>query len=206
VVCPGTGTVYLTDDGTESSNLIPGQNNWEETKASVTMPNATGNCTAYLCADYQNAVTTEGEDNNCSTLNFTLQPRPKPNLVITQFQDQKGCCTTNTGEYVYPDIWIRNDGAASPLATVRVLYRIASNGTGRAWWNIGYGTISPSELSPGKKDEDFMDDGGGRWRIPKDGAWKKQWHTIQACVNPRGEEPTCAGDDSISIYGRYSKK
>jgi hypothetical protein len=204
VVCPGTGTVYLTDDGTESSNLIPGQNNWEETIASVTMPNATGNCTAYLCADYQNAVTSEGEDNNCSTLNFTLQPRPAPKLVITKFQDQKGCCTTNTGEYVYPDIWVRNDGQASPLSNVRVLYRIASNGTGGAWWTIGYGTISPSELPPGKTDEDYMD--GDRWRIPKDGSWKKQWHTIQACVNPRGEEPTCTGDDSISTYGRYSKK
>jgi hypothetical protein len=95
VQCPGTGTVYLTDDGTESPNLTPGKDNWEETKASVTMPNATGSCTAYLCADYQNAVTTENEDNNCATLSFTLQPRtfrwssagPISGMVCTQINE-----------------------------------------------------------------------------------------------------------------------
>lgn len=205
VECPGTGRVLLTDDGTDGKDLIPGSNNWEETIAAVTMPNASGSCTAYFCADYQGAVSESDENNNCSSFSFELQPRPKPNLTITKFEDQKGCCTTNTGEYVYPDIWISNSGLAAPESNVRVLYKIKSSDNAE-WSTIGYGTIEPRELPPGSTDEDYMDTSEQRWQIPKGDAWEKQWHTIMACVNIQGGEPTCGSSDSVSTYTRYSKK
>lgn len=205
VECPGTGRVYLTDDGTDANQLGPGMSAWEEILNPVTLPNVPGTCTAYFCTDYQGAVGESNETNNCSTLGFTLQPRPKPKLTIVKFQDQRGCCTTNTGEYLYPDIWIRNDGPVAPGANVLVLYQVSSPiGTGGAYWNIGYGTISPSELPPGGTDEDYMD--AGRWQIPKSSAWKNQWHTVRACVNPEGNTPTGGGSDICTVYQRYSKK
>lgn len=75
VECPGTGRVYLTDDGTDADDLTPNATNWEETKALVTMPNAVGDCVAYFCADYQGAITETDETNNCATLPFTLHQR-----------------------------------------------------------------------------------------------------------------------------------
>jgi hypothetical protein len=205
VECPGTGRIFLTDDGTDASELGPGMSAWEETLTPVYLPNVSGNCTAYFCPDYQGAVSESNEGNNCVSLSFTLQPRPKPKLVITQFRDQRGCCTTNTGEYIYPDIWIRNDGQAAPGANILVLYQVSSPiGTGGAYWNIGYGTITPNELPPGSTDEDSMD--AGRWQIPKLSAWKKQWHTVRACVHPQGATPTGGSGDVCVAYTRYSKK
>jgi hypothetical protein len=155
-------------------------------------------------ADHDNRVGESNEGNNIATGSITVIPRPKPVLTMTQVSDDKGCCTTNTGEYVYPKVWVRNDGPAAPEGNVRVLYQISSNGTGGVWWTIGSGIIEPRELHPGDTDEDRMD--GERWRIPKDGAWKKQWHTVRACVNIRGGEPTCGDGDSVAAYARYSKK
>ena len=65
VQCPGTGVVSLTDDGTSASDLTPGKSNWEQTDSPVTMPNATGNCTVFFCANYLNSVPHENEANNC---------------------------------------------------------------------------------------------------------------------------------------------
>jgi hypothetical protein len=156
-------------------------------------------------ADGDNRVDESDEDNNVLESTLTVVPRPKPKLVITKFQDRKGCCTTNRGEYLYPNIWIRNDGAAAPAGNVRVLYQVHSPvGTGGAYQTIGYGTIEPRELQSGDTDEDYMD--GSRWKIPKSSAWKKQWHTVRACVNQEGGEPTCGPADSVATYARYSKK
>jgi hypothetical protein len=142
VVCPGTGTIYLTDDKTEGSNLNPGQNNWEETKAAVTMPNATGNCTAYLCADYQNAVTTEGEDNNCSTLPFTLQPRPAPDFIVSALWLREGSS-------------IKKDTRVHPYCTVKNIGGPASRSIKLAYYiNTGVfrdnDTVEASEIGPGQ--------------------------------------------------------
>lgn len=204
--CPGTDLVYLTDDGTDADQLTSGASASEETLKPVTLPNATGTCVAYFCGDYQGAATETDETNNCTSLSFVLEPRPKPKLVITKFQDETGCCTTNTGSRIRPDIWVRNDGPVSPGANVTVIYQISSPvATGGAWWTMGSGIIEPRELKPGDTDEDFMD---GRWSVPKNNAWKKQWHTIRACIKPDGSAPT--GDpgqgDLCATYGRYSKK
>lgn len=207
VQCPGTGMIQLADDGTEASQLTPNVNNWEQNDKPVTMPNAAGNCTAFFCTDYQNAVQEDNESNNCTSFPFYLQPRPAPILSIAQFKDQKGCCTTNTGDYVYPNIWVKNTGSAAPASNVSVIYQISSpNGTGGNWWTIGYGTIESRELPPGGTDEDYMD--GNRWQIPKNNAWKNQWHTVRACLRRDGGSPK--GDpsqgDICASYTRFSKK
>lgn len=205
VECPGTGRIQLTDDGTDVAELTPGTNNWEQTDSAVTLPNATGTCTAYLCADYQNAWTETNETNNCAAFSFTLYPRPKPILNIIKFQDEVGCCTTNLGSRIKPDVWIQNTGSAAPSGQVVTMYQISSPiATGGAWWTIGYGASQPSELPPGTTDEDYMD--GGGWQIPVNNAWKNQWHTVRACVNRDGGSPTCSGNDSIATYTRFSKK
>jgi len=207
VQCPGTSRIYLADDGTEASHLDSGASAWEENIGAVTLPNVAGTCTAYFCADYQGAVVETDETNNCASFAFVLQPRPKPKLVITKFQDQVGCCTTNIGSSTKPDIWVRNDGLVAPATNVTVLYQISSPiATGGAWWNIGYGIITPGELSSGKTDEDYME--GGGWAIPKNNVWKNQWHTIRACLRTDGSYPK--GDpnqgDVCATYQRYSKK
>jgi hypothetical protein len=198
--------IYLTDDGTQASTLTAGASAWEETISPVTLPNVAGACTAYFCADYQGAIAESDETNNCASLSFTLQPRPKPKLVITKFQDEIGCCTTNTGSRIKPDIWVRNDGPVAPATDVQVLYQISSPiATGGQWRTIGYGYIHPSELPPGGTDEDYMDNS---WSIPKNSAWKKQWHTVRGCLKEDGlGTPIGGGQGEIcTTYGRYSKK
>lgn len=207
VECPGTGRVYLADDGTQAGTLTAGASAFEENVGPVTLPNIAGNCTAYFCADYQNAVAESNESDNCATLSFALQPRPKPNLVITKFRDESGCCTTNTGSRIKPDIWIKNTGPVSPASEVFIRYSISSPvATGGAWWEIGYGVIRPSELPPGGTDEDYME--GNGYPIPKNSAWKNQWHTVRACLRADGSYP--ANDpnqgDVCATYSRYSKK
>jgi hypothetical protein len=205
IQCPSTGTIFLTDDGTKANELSSGSFVWEQTDASVTIPNVVGTCTVYFCADYFGVVAESSEADNCSLLQVTLQERPKPNLIIVRFQDKVGCCTTNLGSRIKPNIWIQNTGAVAPSGEAVVLYQISSPvGTGGAWWTIGYGGIQPSELPAGGTDEDYMD--GGGWQIPKNNAWKNQWHTVRACVNRFGGSPTCGGDDSIMTYMRASKK
>ncbi len=205
VQCPGTSLIQLADDGTEASALSSGASAFEENIGTVTMPNVAGTCTATFCADYQGAVTESDEGNNCTSLSFTLQPRPAPKLVITKFRDESGCCTTNTGSRIKPDIWVRNDGPVSPGADVRVIYHISSPvATGGGWWHIGYGSIRPSELPPSGTDEDYMD---GSWSIPKNSAWKNQWHTVRGCLKTDGSTPV--GDPSTEVcsyYTRFSKK
>lgn len=205
VECPGTGRIHLTSDDTQASTLSPGGSSFEETIAAVTLPNVAGTCTAYFCADYQGAVTESDEGNNCTSLSFTLQPRPAPRLVITKFQDETGCCTTNTGSRIKPDIWVRNDGPVAPGANVTVIYHISSPvATGGTWWHIGYGSIRPSELPPGGTDEDYMDNA---WSIPKNSAWKNQWHTVRGCLKVDGSTPV--GDPNTEVcsyYTRFSKK
>lgn len=206
VECSGTGRVYLTDDGTDAVDLTPNKDNWEETLAAVTMPNVAGACTAYFCADYQGAIQETNEANNCSTLSFTLQPHRAPRLAIIRFQDETGCCTSNLGSRIRPDIWVRNNGPVAPATDVRVLYQISSPvATGGRFETIGWGSIRPSELPPGGVDEDYMD---GSWSIPKNNAWKKQWHTVRACLREDGGTPTGnPGQGEIcGTYGRYSKK
>ncbi len=206
VECPGTGLVLLADDGTEASELSSGVSAWEETLAPVTMPNTSGACTATFCADSQGAVSETDEGNNCTSLSFTLEPRPKPRLVITKFEDEKGCCTSNTGSRIEPNIWVRNDGPVAPGSNVTVIYHINSPvATGGGWWHIGSGIIEPRELPPGGTDEDYMD--GNGWPIPNSSAWKKQWHTIRGCLKADGSTPV--GDPSTEVcayYTRYSKK
>ncbi|KKT87745.1 MAG: hypothetical protein UW87_C0025G0019, partial [Candidatus Moranbacteria bacterium GW2011_GWC2_45_10] len=207
VQCPGTSLIQLADDGTDAAELTPGASIWEETLSSVTMPNVSGSCTAYFCADYQGAVSETDETNNCTSFPFVLQPRPAPSLQITRFEDEVGCCTTNTGSKIRPDIWVRNNGPVAPSSNVTVLYQIKSPvATGGAWWNIGYGIIAPSELPPGGTDEDYME--GGGWTIPSNSAWKLQWHTVRGCLRADGSYP--AGDpaqgDICATYSRYSKQ
>lgn len=206
VQCPGSGEIYLADDGTEASNLAPGNYVWEENIDAVTLPDVSGNCTAYFRADYQNAVSERDETNNYTSLAFMLLPRPAPNLTITKFQDEVGCCTTNLGSRIKPDIWVKNTGPVAPASAVTVIYQIASPAaTGGQFQTIGYGTIRPSELPPGGTDEDYMD---GSWSIPKNNAWKNQWHTVRGCLRADGSAPTGdpAKGDICATYGRFSKK
>jgi hypothetical protein len=128
-------------------------------------------------------------------------------LAITSFKDDRGCCTTNTGDSIYPVIVVRNNGSAAPATNVTVIYQIHSPiGTGGVYQNIGYGTIEPRELPPGTSDEDYLD--AGRWQIPKTSAWKNQWHGVRACLRTDGSFPT--GDpnqgDICATYTRFSKK
>lgn len=205
VSCNGGGEQFLTDDGTMASTLTAGASAWEEILTPVQVPNVAGECTAYFRADYQGAQTESDENNNVSSFTFTLLPRPAPKLVITKFQDEVGCCTTNTGSRIKPDIWVRNDGPVAPGANVTVIYHIASPvATGGTYILMGYGSIRPDELPPGGTDEDYMDN---QWTIPKTNAWKLQWHTIRGCLRADGGTPV--GDPNTEVcsyYARYSKK
>ncbi len=151
------------------------------------------------------AVFEVAEEGQAADTPITPEPRPAPQLVITKFQDESGCCTTNTGSRIKPNIWVRNDGPASPGANVTIIYHISSPvATGGAYIHIGYGSIEPRELPSGGTDEDYMD---GSWSIPKSGAWKNQWHTIRGCLKADGSTPV--GDPNTEVcayYTRYSKK
>lgn len=204
---PGTNNqwVQIADDGSDPGDLIPGRYHWEEILALVAAPTVPGTYDLRGCADYLSGVTETDEGNNCLINSFTVHPRPAPQLVITKFQDESGCCTTNTGSRIKPNIWVRNDGPASPGTNVTIIYYISSPvATGGAWQHIGYGSIEPRELPSGGTDEDYMD---GSWSIPKSGVWKNQWHTIRGCLKADGSTPV--GDPNTEVcayYTRYSKK
>ena len=204
---PGTNNqwVQIADDGSDPGDLIPGRYHWEEILALVAAPTVPGTYDLRGCADYLSGVMETDEGNNCLINSFTVHPRPAPQLVITKFQDESGCCTTNTGSRIKPNIWVRNDGPASPGANVTVIYHISSPvATGGAYIHIGYGSIEPRELPSGGTDEDYMD---GSWSIPKSGAWKNQWHTIRGCLKADGSTPV--GDQNTEVcahYTRFSKK
>lgn len=188
-----------------AADLLPSQAVWN--KATLSMPNLTGSCSAVVCANATGDVT-EAVDNNCSALDFSLLPQPPmPQLSIRRFEDERGCCTTNRGDKIEPHIWVFNGGTVAPASNVLVLYQVRSPvATNNQWMNIGYGTIKPSELQPGDTDEDQLDSGG--WRIPDTPEWLLQWHHVRAWVHPQGKTPV--GDQAIELvtneYGRYSKK
>ncbi|MDO8241012.1 MAG: peptidoglycan DD-metalloendopeptidase family protein [Candidatus Moranbacteria bacterium] len=203
VQCSGTARIQLADDGTPASALSPGASAFEENIGAVTLPNASGACVAYFCADYQNAVVESNEANNCTTFNFTLKPRPTPNFKIIKIEDKKGCCTTNRGDKVYPRVWTQNTGTAAPLQNVAMRYYIRSAGTGNVWWEIANDTMEPRELPPGGTDEESLDSG---WKIPSGSAWKNQWHEIKACVDPLNAIAESNESDNCMSYSRFSKK
>jgi hypothetical protein len=205
VACNGGPAVMLTDDGTEPDKLNPGSLEWEETIEAVQLPNVSGSCTISMTADYLGQVGESDESNNTTSTTVTLAPRPAPSLFITKFQDETGCCTTNLGKRIKPNIWVRNNGSVAPSANVTVVYHIASPvATGGAYILIGSGTITPSELPPGGTDEDYMDNS---WSIPNNSAWKKQWHTVRGCLKPDGSTPVGGGAGEIcAYYTRYSKE
>lgn len=204
VSCNGAPETMLTDDGTMASTLTAGASAWEEILTPVQMPNVVGTCTLTFTADYLGAQAETDETNNSTSLTVTLALRPAPRLVITQFRDESGCCTTNTGSRIKPDIWVRNDGPVAPGANVTVIYHISSPvATGGAYALIGYGSIRPDELPSGKTDEDYMDT---IWYIPKTSAWKYQWHTIRGCLKVDGSTPVGGGPGEVcAYYTRYSK-
>lgn len=205
VSCNGGSEQLLADDGTMAETMTAGASAWEENLSPVLMPNVVGECTLFFHADYQGNQGETDEENNTATLTVTLLPRPAPNLVITKFQDESGCCTTNLGSRIKPNIWVRNDGPVAPGANVTVIYHIASPvATGGNYILIGYGSIRPDELPPGGTDEDYMDN---QWTIPKNNAWKNQWHTVRGCLKADGSAPV--GDPNTEVcayYARYSKK
>jgi hypothetical protein len=205
VSCNGGPTTILTDDGTMASTLTAGASAWEETIAPVQMPNVVGTCTLTFTADYLGNQPETDENNNTQSLTVTLAPRPAPILSITRFEDESGCCTTNTGSRIKPDIWVRNNGPVAPATNVPVIYHIASPvATGNSYILIGYGSIRPDELPPGGTDEDYMDNS---WSIPKSGTWKKQWHIIRGCLKGDGSTPIGGGPGEVcAYYYRYSKK
>lgn len=206
VSCNGGPEQYLTDDGTDQGELGPGMTKREETNSAVLMPNIVGTCTAYFRADYQGAVTEGDETNNVASFTFTLAPRPAPLLALVEFRDDRGCCTTNTGNYIDPRIWIKNNGPAAPSGVVQIIYQISSPvATGGSFILMKYGSLRPDELLPGATGHDGMDN--QRWQIPKTSAWKKQWHTIRACFKPDGSAPVGGGPGEICpTYQRYSKE
>jgi len=209
VSCNGGPTTVLTTDTTRATSLTAGAYNWEETIAPVLMPNVVGTCTLSFVVDALNAQPESDETNNVASITVTLAPRPAPNLVITKFQDDKGCCTTNRGNSLYPRIWVRNDGPVAPGANVTVTYEIANINAGGPYSPMGTGTIEPRELPPGGTDEDKMDC-DGCYRVPSGAEWKNQWHYIRACLRSDGGTPTYApyahpAGEVCAVYWRYSK-
>ena len=205
VSCNGGPHTVLADDGTMASTLTAGASAWEETLTPVQLPNVVGTCTLSFFVDSLGSQPETDETNNTESLTVTLAPRPAPKLVITKFQDESGCCTTNLGKRIKPDIWVRNDGPVAPGSNVTVVYHISSPvATGGAYLSIGSGTIRADELPPGGTDEDYMDN---QWTIPKSSAWKKQWHTVRGCLRQDGSTPV--GDPNTEVcayYYRYSKE
>lgn len=207
ISCNGGPWQYLTDDGTDANQLDPGESAPEENKSLVYLPNTSGNCTAWMCADSQNAVHESNEANNCQDLNFTLPPRPAANLSFYKFQDEEGCCTTNTGDRIKPHSYVHNSGSAAPSYPYpRVIYHISSPiATGGTYIHIGSGSFRMTDLPPNGTDDEHMD--GNGWPIPKTNAWKNQWHTVRACIRADGSQPV--GDPNTEVctyYHRFSKK
>ncbi len=206
VSCNGGAEQYLTDDGTDRDELDPGETKTEETNTAVQMPNVVGTCTAYFRTDYQNTEAESNEGDNVASFTFMLAARPAPNLYATTFRDDRGCCTTNTGNYIDPRIWIYNAGPAAPASTVSIIYQISSPvATGGNYILMRYGSLRPDELMPGATGHDGMDN--QRWQIPRTSAWKKQWHNIRACIKPDGSTPVGGGPGELCYYyQRYSKE
>lgn len=206
---PGTSNQWqlIADDEVLASELTPGRDQGESIKSPVPAPSIPGSYQLMACADYLNQVLETNKANNCLVTPFTIQTLPAPILSITKFQDEEGCCTTNTGSRIKPNIWVKNSGPVAPATNVQVVYHLSSPvATGNQWVYIGYGIIEPRELPPGKTDEDYME--GSGFTIPKDNAWKLQWHQVRACIKPDGSAPS--GDpskgDICATYQRYSKK
>lgn len=207
VSCNGGPEHFLTDDGTDASQLDPGESASEENKSLVYLPDTPGSCIARMCADSQQAVTESNETNNCQTLSFTLEPRPAAKLSLYRFGDEEGCCTTNTGDRIKPRSYVHNSGSGAPSHPYPpVIYHISSPvATGGAYIHIGNGSFRMTDLPPGGTDDDKMD--GNGWPIPKNSAWKNQWHRVRACIRADGNQPV--GDPNTEVclyYERRSKK
>lgn len=122
---PSTNSLWMqiADDGTDPGDLIPGRDQWEETKALVRSPTMPGLYELRGCADYYNTVTETDETNNCLTTTFTVVPRPdvRPNFVVSAFGLREGT-TIQKGTRVHPWCTVQNVGGASPGAIQLAYY------------------------------------------------------------------------------------
>ncbi len=86
---PGTSGAwqFITDDNTKAEHLEPGMTHWEEISDDfgAHIPAVPGTYTARACADYKGNIPESDEDNNCSEMNFEVEPVPagSPRIVIT---------------------------------------------------------------------------------------------------------------------------
>ncbi|WP_417911823.1 CARDB domain-containing protein [Candidatus Electronema sp. TJ] len=86
---PGTSDQWqqVSEEGTKAEHLEPGMTHWEEIadEEGLHIPTVPGTYTARACADYKGNIPESDEGNNCSEINFEVEPVPagSPRIVIT---------------------------------------------------------------------------------------------------------------------------
>ncbi|MFA5353231.1 MAG: CARDB domain-containing protein [Thermodesulfovibrionales bacterium] len=144
---PGTPNAdwkEIDGDDSDADELTPGRDQWEEIGNLAKAQEVPGNYTLRACADYNNAVAEESEDNNCAYLDFQINAIPS--IVVTNpissdnwRSDERKHIEWDVNNFPSAgDVRIEYsmDGGAS----WRTIESSTSNDGGRYWEMCGYKT------------------------------------------------------------------
>lgn len=182
VSCNGGPAIFLTDDGTDASELGAGQSKWEETITPVRLPDVAGTCTVTMTADYQRLISESDENNNGQSVMVTLLPRPLPDLIITFIEiDPWRDDSIKKGREHHPTMKIKNIGPGPVTTNVRSVYQWYGPSTGYVWQPIADDGTDAAELCVGCEVTETIKSGFK--------ATKKGVHYLRACANYQGQQP-----------------
>lgn len=136
-----TSWVNIADDTSGASGLSVGEIEHEYTTDSPFTANVIGTWQGMFCADYQNQVREQNEDNNCQTFSFKVNP-VGPDFIVSSLGFKEGLSFKRKISS-HPWAIIRNIGNQTPKSSIRIAYYI--DGVFR-----DDDTIEASELTPGR--------------------------------------------------------
>ena len=136
-----TSWVNIADDTSGASGLSVGETEHEYTTNSPFTANVVGTWQGMFCADYQNQVREQNEDNNCQAFSFKVNP-VGPDFIVSSLGFKEGLSFKRKISS-HPWVNVRNIGNQTPKSSIRIAYYI--DGVFR-----DDDTIEASELTPGR--------------------------------------------------------
>jgi hypothetical protein len=196
---PGTNGLWvqIADDESLASELTPGRDQWEQIITLVNAPTVSGTYTLRGCADYQNAVAETDETNNCSDVQFTVQP-PMPDFIIHSMGIAGGNTSFKAGTKLHPAMYVKNIGNANSPSAIRSSYYYSGPQTGYVYVYITDDGTEASELCAGCQMREEYD---GGIKVSTRGTYYFQGCAdYQGVVTESNETNNCTTSGPITIY------
>jgi hypothetical protein len=120
---------YITDDGSDASDLPVGATKQEATSTEPYVANISGTWEIMACADYQGDVLEISESNNCLTSSFFVN-NAKPDFVVSDLYlvvnggIYRNGSSFGKGQYVHPYCTVKNIGTSGIHSGFRLAYYI----------------------------------------------------------------------------------